>query len=126
MVADLGKALELEKKMSTRGAKMPLKDALNRVIADYNKLVTLKRHRVDSARRAMCYNLFLIVINSCLYFFLTGHFKFQTVMFFFPPKEMLVCYGWLALYRMRCPEEALALLHHHYDCYKHEVSGVDG
>ena len=65
---------------------MPLKDALNRVIADYNKLVTLKRHRVDSARRAMCYNLFLIVINSCLYFFLTGHFNFQTVMFF-PPKR---------------------------------------
>lgn len=69
MVADLGKALVLERKMSTRGAKMPLKDALNRVIADYNKLVTLKRHRVDSSRRAMCYNLFLIVISSLRSFF---------------------------------------------------------
>ena len=69
MVADLGKALELERKISTRGAKMPLKDALSRVIADYNKLVTLKRHRVDSTRRAMCYNLFLIAIRSLRTFF---------------------------------------------------------
>ena len=118
MVADLGKALELERKISTRGAKMPLKDALSRVIADYNKLVTLKRHRVDSTRRAMCYNLFLIAIRSLRTFF-------KILNIFFHQKERCWCfYGWFDLCRMRCPEEALSLLHHHYDCYKHEVSGV--
>lgn len=52
-----------------------------------------------------------------------GRFTCQTVMLIV--SIMLVCYGWLAFYRMRCPEAALALLHRHYDCYKHEVSGVD-
>ena len=59
VVGDLGKAMELERKMSTSRGKIPLKDALNKVIADFNKMITLKKHRVDSARRSMCYNLHL-------------------------------------------------------------------
>lgn len=46
----------------TRGGKAPLKDLLSKVIAQFNKMVTLKRHRVDSQRRALIYNLFLAMI----------------------------------------------------------------
>lgn len=59
IVSDLGKAIEFERKMSTSRHKVPLKDALSRVIADFNRLVTVKKHRVDTARRNLCYNLIL-------------------------------------------------------------------
>ncbi|CAK8998217.1 unnamed protein product [Durusdinium trenchii] len=57
IVSDLGKAIELERAMSTSRTRIPLKDAMNKVIADFNRLVTLKRHRVDTARRNLAYNL---------------------------------------------------------------------
>ena len=59
IVSDLGKAIELERMMTTSRSKLPLKDALSKVIADFNKLVTVKKHRVDTSRRNLCYNLFL-------------------------------------------------------------------
>lgn len=70
IVSDLGKALELERAMSTSRTRIPLKDAMNKVIADFNRLVTLKRHRVDTARRNLAYNLnlgLLILIFLHLY-----------------------------------------------------------
>ena len=41
---------------------------------------------------------------------------------------ILLCVWILVLstvFRLRCPEETLALLHAHYDAFKHEVSGMD-
>ena len=57
IVSDFAKAIDLERKLSTSRQTIPLKDALNRCIADFHKMVTVKRHRVDSGRRALCYNL---------------------------------------------------------------------
>ena len=34
-----------------------LRDLLNRVVASYNKDVTIRRHRIDSGRKALIYNL---------------------------------------------------------------------
>lgn len=59
IVSDLGKAIEFERKMATSRHKVPLKDVLSRVIADFNKMVTVKKHRVDTSRRNLCYNLTL-------------------------------------------------------------------
>ena len=57
IVSDLGKAIELERQVTTSRGKLPLKDALSRVIADFNKMVTIRKHRVDTQRRNLCYNL---------------------------------------------------------------------
>lgn len=38
-------------------AKAPLKDCLSKVVASYNKMCTNKKHKVDSAKRALVYNL---------------------------------------------------------------------
>lgn len=56
IVADIASAIEIEKRMN-RGTKLPLRDALARVSADYNKMVTAKRHRIDSNKKALVYNL---------------------------------------------------------------------
>lgn len=34
------------------------KDMLNKIAADYNRMVTLKKHRIDGAKKALCYNMF--------------------------------------------------------------------
>ena len=67
IVSDLGKAIELERQMASGRHKTPLKDALNKCIADFNKMVTVKKHRVDSSRRALAYNLFLGLFLEVLF-----------------------------------------------------------
>ena len=64
IVSDIGQAIDLERKMNTGRAKLPLRDALSKVIAEFNKLVTVRRHRVDTARRNLCYNLRLGLQNT--------------------------------------------------------------
>ena len=39
--------------------KMALKDLLNRVVAEYNRSTTIKKHRIDGARKNLLYNMLL-------------------------------------------------------------------
>lgn len=55
IVGDISQAINIEKRMTrTRTA---LKDVLNRVVADFNRLTTNRKHRIDSARKGLIYNL---------------------------------------------------------------------
>lgn len=36
---------------------------MNRVVADYNRMTTLRRHRVDSQRKNMIFNLQLVLFE---------------------------------------------------------------
>ena len=58
IVADLSAAIEIEKRLA-KGKTLPLKDALSRVISEYNKLTSIKRHRIDTTKKALAYNLLL-------------------------------------------------------------------
>lgn len=56
-LGDLKQAIVVERRMA-RGSK-PLKDLLSKVVADYNRMVTVKHHRIDGSRRSLVYNMFL-------------------------------------------------------------------
>jgi len=66
--ADIKQAIALERRNG--GAKLPLKDVLAKVIAQYNRMVTIKRHRIESGRRALIYNLCLGLMFSFSFCFL--------------------------------------------------------
>ncbi|CAL1131960.1 unnamed protein product [Cladocopium goreaui] len=53
--ADLKEAIALERRLQ-QGSK-PLKDILSKMVADYNRMVTVRSHRIDTNRRNMAYNL---------------------------------------------------------------------
>lgn len=57
MVGDMAEAISLEKRMGK--SKSTLRDILGKVAASYNSMVTIKRHRIDSNKRSMLYNLLL-------------------------------------------------------------------
>lgn len=59
LVALLQQAVDSERKTLRNGNKAPLKDVLGKCIAEYNRMVSVKRHRIDSSRRALVYNLLL-------------------------------------------------------------------
>lgn len=69
MVADVFQAVELERKFASArpGMKATLKDLLGRVVADYNKMVSLRRHRIDAPRRSLLYNMSLGSESFCLW-----------------------------------------------------------
>lgn len=55
ITGDISQAINIERRMSrTRTA---LKDVLNRVVADFNRLTTVKKHRIDAGRKSLIYNL---------------------------------------------------------------------
>ena len=64
-LADFRSAIGIEKRLAKAGAKTNLKDLLAKVAAEYNKLCTLKSHRVDTNKRQLIYNMFL----GSFYFF---------------------------------------------------------
>lgn len=53
-------AIDIERRMGK--TKMALKDILSRVIADFNKMVSIKRHRIDGVKKALLYNMSLGII----------------------------------------------------------------
>lgn len=57
MFADIKSAIQVEKRLG-RG-KAALKDLLGRVCAEYNRLTTIKKHRVDGPKKNLLYNLLL-------------------------------------------------------------------
>lgn len=46
----------------------PLKDTLQKVCAEYNRMVSLKTHRIDSNRKAMAYNMLHGWYSMCILF----------------------------------------------------------
>lgn len=57
MAGDMEQAVAIERKLFRPGVKTALRDVLGRCIADYNRMTAHRRHKIDSARRAMIYNL---------------------------------------------------------------------
>lgn len=90
-----------------KGAPKPLKDALGKFVAEYNRVRTNKRHRVDSSKRSLVYNMFLG------FFFIL--FLFFPVTASVPNKSMLS--------RLRASDAFCNVVHQHYDIHKHESSG---
>lgn len=111
--ADLKEAIALERRLQ-QGSK-PLKDILSKIVADYNRMVTVRSHRIDTNRRNMAYNLLLSRNED--YFFIY---------------VLLLCLGkgalawvWVFWYlRLRAPPEFHQVVHAHYDVYKHSQSGL--
>lgn len=58
-MADLRMAMDLERRQAKSGARLATKDLLNKVCAEYNRLVTLKSHRIDQQKKTLCYNMLL-------------------------------------------------------------------
>lgn len=63
MVARFANAIDLEKRM-TKGKSTALRDVLTRVVSDYNRMVAIKHHRVDSGKKSMVLNLILDIMFS--------------------------------------------------------------
>lgn len=63
-MADLKMAMELERRQAKSGARLATKDLLNKCCAEYNRLCTLKSHRIDQAKKTMCYNMRLDCTES--------------------------------------------------------------
>jgi len=63
-LANIRSAIDMERRIATAkggtGSSRALKDVLGKVVSDYNKLVTVKKHRIDSGKRALCYNMLLV------------------------------------------------------------------
>ena len=58
-VGTVRSAIDLERRMSAKSAQpRATKDMLNKIAADYTRMVTLKKHRIDGAKKALCYNMF--------------------------------------------------------------------
>ena len=57
LVAELQQAVNLQ--MRQLAKKIPLRDMLTRVIADCNRMVTVKKHRLDSLKKSLVLNLIL-------------------------------------------------------------------
>ena len=64
MLADFQQTISLEKRMA-RGGKTGLRDMLGAAVTTYNKMVTNKKHRVDSGRKAMLMNLLFGCKSFC-------------------------------------------------------------
>ena len=57
MFADIQAAIDVEKRMLR--SKSTTKDLLNKVAAEYNKMTTVKNHRIDGPRKKLLFNLYL-------------------------------------------------------------------
>lgn len=62
LVADFRQAMDADRRAS-RGPKVPLRDALAKTVATYNKLTTNKGHKVNHQRKAIIYNLLLRLLR---------------------------------------------------------------
>lgn len=56
-MADISEAIKLHRRMAP--GKVTLRDAMTKTVAEFNKLVTLRRHRIDSQRKGLIFNLLL-------------------------------------------------------------------
>lgn len=66
----MNQAISLERRSGKAGVSKALKDCLNRAVAEYNKMVTVRRHRIENVKKGLIYNLFLgqtakMTMSSC-------------------------------------------------------------
>ena len=71
----------MEKRIGAKsggGGGKALKDLLSKVVSEYNKLVTVKKHRIDTHKRALCYNMRLShnLMRLTLFLLKKLHLKF--------------------------------------------------
>ena len=61
IVGSLRSAVEIERRLSASkgGASKALRDVLQRCVTEYNRMTTNKRHRIDTGRKTLSYNLSL-------------------------------------------------------------------
>lgn len=53
-------AVDTERRIASKnGGRTALKDLLAKTIAEYNRLVTIKKHRIDGTKKQLIYNMFL-------------------------------------------------------------------
>ncbi|CAL1154103.1 unnamed protein product [Cladocopium goreaui] len=71
IMADIKETIAVEKRLNRQG-RGALKDILGKVIAEYNKFCSNKRHRIDSTRRSLIYNLFFNLHSETLSLDLLG------------------------------------------------------
>ena len=117
LLGSIAKAIGVERRQANNkpGVSKALKDMLTKVVGDFNKLTTNKKHRIDTGRKSLLYNLLLVDLTTrCL------------------PTEMFVGIGIVQLnlseslcsaLRLRAPEAVGGILHQHYDSFPHEISG---
>lgn len=55
ILGDISQAISIERRLSR--SRTGLKDVLQRVVAEFNRLISLRRHRIDSQRKSLIYNL---------------------------------------------------------------------
>ena len=55
-------AVERRQAQLKPGASKALKDLINKCVTEINKLTTVKKHRIDTSRKALIYNLILFSI----------------------------------------------------------------
>ena len=108
--------MNLEKRMMKPGASRALKDILSALVAVYNKMATVKKHRIDSGRKSLIYNMLLGFLSNSVQVSLGSHRNVDLYPIVSPSSRS-------PSPRLRVPEELHTLLHQHYDQYRHESSG---
>ena len=53
----LKQAVEVERRVSKSGVSKALRDVVSRCVGEYNRMVTLKKHRIDSTTKSLVMNL---------------------------------------------------------------------
>ena len=67
MFADIQAAIQMEQRITKSKASM--RDLLNKTCASYNKMTSIKKHRIDGARKSLLYNLCLSLFGDQLVLF---------------------------------------------------------
>lgn len=120
-LGSLKAAVQLERRLAKPGTSKALKDLLNKSIAEYNKMCSNKRHRVDSDRKKLIQNMFLD------WMWRTFHLAKTTMLNML---EYMIIIPWATLdssiSRLRLDDDIQQIVHQHYDCFPHAVSGLGG
>ena len=116
LLGAISQAISVEKRQAQnqRGSSKALKDLLAKTVGEFNKLCTVKQHRIDTKRRTLLYNLSLAQTQYIFFRFCWEDLCFQTHGNQWGPEN---------LQRLRAPPQIGSILHAHYDQFKHEVSG---
>lgn len=127
LLGAMTQAVSMERRLANAkpGSSKALKDLLGKCVSDFNSKVTIKKHRIDTHRKGLIYNLTLISIDKFWLLMLVA-FCYDT---------WQIIFKWTLLYvyvhvwvenplRMRAPQRLGAILHAHYDKFKHEQSGL--
>ena len=117
LLGSIAKAIDVERRQanSKPGVSKALKDMLSKVVGDFNKLVSNKKHRIDTGRNHSCTICYLpawelvLCLLKCL----------SLALRLFNSIALNPC----SALRLRAPEALGSILHKHYDAFPHEISG---